>query len=161
MRALLVDHPADPAAWGAELEYLLGPDLLVAPMHDPSGERDVYLPAGRWVDHWTGETHEGGRYLRVSAPLERIPLFVRHGALIPVLSDQDTVDEGPFDGVTVVSWGGTDARTVVRDVDGDTVVVAVREGDTLRVTCEGPLRVRDATLAFERGQGVPHVILTP
>lgn len=161
MRALLVDHPDDPAAWGAELEYLLGPDLLVAPMHDPSGERDVYLPAGRWVDHWTGETHEGGRYLRVSAPLERIPLFVRHGALIPVLSDQETVDEGPFDGVTVVSWGGTDARTVVRDVDGDTELVAVREGDTLRVTREGPLRVRDATLAFGRGQGVPHVVLTP
>jgi alpha-D-xyloside xylohydrolase len=161
MRALLVDHPHDPAAWGAELEYLLGPDLLVAPMHDPSGERDVYLPAGRWVDHWTGETYEGGRYLRVTAPLERIPLFVRHGALVPVLSDQDTVDEGPFDGVTVVSWGGTDARTVVRDVDGDTELVAVREGDTLRVTREGPLRVRDATLAFGRGQGVPHVVLTP
>ena len=161
MRALLVDHPADPAAWGAELEYLLGPDLLVAPMHDPSGERDVYLPAGRWIDHWTGETHEGGRYLRVSAPLERIPLFVRHGALIPVLSDQDTVDDGPFDGVTVVSWGGTDARAVVRDVDGDTDLVAVREGDTLRISREGPLRVRDATLAFGRGQGVPHVVLTP
>jgi alpha-D-xyloside xylohydrolase len=161
MRALLVDNPADPAAWGAELEYLLGPDLLVAPMHDPSGERDVYLPVGRWVDHWTGETHEGGRHLRVSAPLSRIPLFVRHGALIPVLSDQDAVGDGPFDGVTVVSWGGTDARTVVRDMDGDTLVVAVREGDTLRVTCEGPLRVRDATLAFGRGQGVPHVVLTP
>ncbi|MDQ7904608.1 glycoside hydrolase family 31 protein [Phytohabitans sp. ZYX-F-186] len=161
MRALLVDSPADPAAWGAELEYLLGPDLLVAPMHDPSGERDVYLPAGRWVDHWTGETHEGGRHLRVSAPLSRVPLFVRHGALIPVLSDQDSVGAGPFDGVTIVSWGGTDARTVVRDVDGDTVVVAVRDEGTLRVTCEGPLRVRDATLAFGRGQGVPHVILTP
>jgi alpha-D-xyloside xylohydrolase len=161
MRALLVDHPADPAAWSAELEYLLGPDLLVAPMHDPSGERDVYLPAGRWVDHWTGEIHEGGRHLRVSAPLARIPLYVRHGALIPVLSDQVSVADGPFDGVTMVSWGGTDARTVVRDVDGDTVVVAVREGDTLRVTHEGPLRVRDATLAFGRGQGVPHVLLTP
>jgi alpha-D-xyloside xylohydrolase len=160
MRALLVDHFDDPAAWGAELEYLLGPDLLVAPMHDPSGERDVYLPAGRWVDHWTGETHEGGRHLRVSAPLARIPLFVRHGALIPVLSDQDTVGDGPFDGVTVVSWGGVDARTVVRDEDGDTVVVAAREGDTLRVTCEGPLRVRDAALAFESGQDVPHVLLT-
>jgi alpha-D-xyloside xylohydrolase len=161
MRALLVDSPADPAAWGAELEYLLGPDLLVAPMHDPSGERDVYLPAGRWIDHWTGEIHEGGRYLRVSAPLARIPLFVRHGALIPVLSDQDSLGDGPFDGVTIVSWGGTDARTVVRDVDGDTEVVAVREGDTLRVTHEGPLRVRAATLAFGRDQGVPHVELAP
>ncbi|MFC0528913.1 TIM-barrel domain-containing protein [Phytohabitans kaempferiae] len=159
MRALLVDSPADPAAWSAELEYLLGPDLLVAPMHDPSGERDLYLPAGRWVDHWTGEVHEGGRHLRVRAPLERIPLFVRHGALIPVLSDQDTVGDGPFADVTVVSWGGTDARTVVRDTDGDTVVVAVRDGDTLRVTCEGPLRVRDAALAFDRGQDVSHVVL--
>jgi alpha-D-xyloside xylohydrolase len=47
----------------------------------------------------------------------------------------------------VVSWGGLDARTVISDVDGDTVVTAVRDGDTLAVTVAGPARVRQVTLA--------------
>ncbi|MEV4726766.1 alpha-xylosidase, partial [Micromonospora humida] len=53
-----------------------------------------------------------------------------------------TVGDGPFDDVTLVSWGGVDARTVLHDVDGDTVVQALRDGDTLRVRTDGPLRVR-------------------
>ena len=142
LRALLVDSPDDPAAWTAELEYRLGPDLLVAPVLDPTGRRHVYLPAGAWVDHWTGEVHEGGRHLRISAPLDRLPLFVRYGALIPVAPVRDTVGDGPFDDITVVSWGGTSGRTVIRDVDGDTTVDAVRTGDTLRVEVTGPAPVR-------------------
>ena len=48
--------------------------------------------------------------------------------------------------LTVVSWGGLDARTVISDVDGDTVVTAVRDGDTLAVTVDGPARVRQVEL---------------
>ncbi|MEE3921960.1 hypothetical protein V2I01_37860 [Micromonospora sp. BRA006-A] len=58
LRALLVDTPDDPAAWTADLQYRLGPDLLVAPVLDPSGERAVYLPAGDdWLDAYTGQRH--------------------------------------------------------------------------------------------------------
>jgi alpha-D-xyloside xylohydrolase len=147
MRAVLFDAPDDPAAWTADLEYLLGPDLLVAPMVTAEPARQVYFPGGRWVDHATGEMVEGGRYHRVFAPLDRIPLYVRHGALIPVAPPAETVADGPFRDLTVVSWGGLDARTVISDVDGDTVVTAVRDGDTLAVTVDGPARVRQVTLA--------------
>ena len=44
----------------------------------------VYLPAGVWFDHWTGARHEGGRMIRVEAPLETVPLFVRGGAIVPM-----------------------------------------------------------------------------
>ncbi|MFE4601065.1 hypothetical protein ACFRKE_09420, partial [Kitasatospora indigofera] len=48
-------------------------------------ERDVHLPAGAdWTDAWTGERHRGGRTVRVDAPLERIPLFLRDGADLPI-----------------------------------------------------------------------------
>ncbi len=52
LRALLVDTPDDPAAWNEELTYRLGDDLLVAPMTDPAGSRDVYLPTA--TGGWTG-----------------------------------------------------------------------------------------------------------
>ncbi|SCG54549.1 TIM-barrel domain-containing protein [Micromonospora halophytica] len=142
MRALLVDTPDDPTAWTSDLQYRLGADLLVAPVTDPSGQRRLYLPTGDdWVDAATGERHPGGRHLRVTVPLRRLPLYVRHGALIPVVAPADRTWDGPFHDVTLLSWGGVDARTVIHDVDGDTVVEAVRDGDTLHVRTDGPLRV--------------------
>jgi alpha-D-xyloside xylohydrolase len=154
MRALLVDSPDDPAAWVAELEYRLGPDLLVAPMVDPDGSRPVYFPSGDWVDYWTGAVHSGSRYHRISKPLEQAPLFVRHGALIPVVPASDTLSDAPFADVTVVSWGAADARTVIRDTDGDTVVSTARSGDRLEVTVDGPKPIR--RIAFPTVEGASH-----
>jgi alpha-D-xyloside xylohydrolase len=142
MRALLVDSPDDPAAWGEELAYRLGTDLLVAPMTDPDGSRTVYLPTGEsWVDSWTGEVFAGGRHVRISQPLDRIPLLVRHGALIPVVAGSDTVGDAPFGEITLLSFGAEPGRVLVYDVDGTTEVTAVRDGDTFAVTTAGPARV--------------------
>lgn len=159
MRALLVDAPDDPAAWTAELEYLLGPDLLVAPIVTPDGERHVYLPDGDWIDFWTGDVIAGGRHRRISAALDRIPLFVRYGALVPTVPARETIADGPFTDLTVVSWGGVDGRTVISDVDGDTVVTATRTGDTLEITVDGPAPVRRIELPAVRGATVPARVL--
>ncbi|WP_433527893.1 TIM-barrel domain-containing protein [Micromonospora sp. CA-263727] len=148
MRALLVDTPDDPTAWTADLQYRLGTDLLVAPVTDPSGRRDVYLPVGDdWIDAGTGQRHAGGRHLPVAVPLSRMPLFVRRGALVPLVAPGATVDDGPFRDVTLVSWGAVDGRTVVHDVDGDTIIEAIRDGAELRVRTRGPLQVGQLVLA--------------
>lgn len=88
-RPLLMEHPADSAAWGIEDQFLLGPDLLVAPVVERGKRaRDVYLPAGeRWVDLWTGRVHGGARTVRVEAPLGTVPLFLRDGGFL-VLFDR-------------------------------------------------------------------------
>lgn len=79
MRPLWLAAPADPAAWTVEDEYLLGPDLLVAPVVRPGvATRPVYLPAGRWREYWTGQVRSGPGPVTVAA--EQIPLFVRDGA---------------------------------------------------------------------------------
>ena len=86
MRPLFLEFPDDPAAWRVEDAFLFGPDLLVAPVAEADvRERSVHLPAGaRWTDAWTGEEHEGGRTVTVPAPIERIPLFLRDGAELPI-----------------------------------------------------------------------------
>jgi alpha-D-xyloside xylohydrolase len=146
MRALCVDYPDDPVAWQADLQYLLGRDLLVAPMIAPEGTRQVYLPRGTWVDYWTGEVLEGSRYVTVGKPLDQIPLFVRHGALIPMVTDPgDTVDV-PAE-ITLVAFGGGDATAEIHDADGVTVAVATRDGDVLRVAVTGPKRVTGVEIA--------------
>ncbi|MER7457787.1 TIM-barrel domain-containing protein [Micromonospora sp. NPDC126480] len=156
MRALLVDTPDDPTAWATDLQYRLGPDLLVAPVLDPSGVRDVYLPAGDdWIDAATGERHVGGRHLRIRVPLHRMPLYVRHGALLPLVDPAGTVGDGPFRDVTLACFGAVGGRTVVHDVDGDTEIEAVRDGTELRVQTRGPLQVGQLVLAGVGDAGLP------
>jgi alpha-D-xyloside xylohydrolase len=155
LRALMVDSPDDPVAWQADLEYRLGPDLLVAPMTDPDGARKVYLPQGRWVDVWSGQVHTGGRHLPVRTPVDRVPLFARYGALTPVTEVREALGSEPFEDITIVSWGATSGSTVVRDVDGDTTVTATRTGDRLEFTVDGPARVAGVVLAPIEGEPAP------
>jgi alpha-D-xyloside xylohydrolase len=82
MRPLFFAFPEDEHAWDVDDQFLLGPDVLVAPVYEAGARtRRVYLPSGaRWLDPATGSVTEGGTTLDVDAPLERIPVFVREGA---------------------------------------------------------------------------------
>ena len=79
MRPVFVDYPNDQAAWAVDDQFLLGPDILVAPVYKPGAtSRDAYLPAGSdWIDVATKQLRPGGTTLRATAPLTRIPLWVR------------------------------------------------------------------------------------
>jgi alpha-D-xyloside xylohydrolase len=84
MRPLFFDFPEDERAWDVDDQFLLGPDVLVAPVYEPGARtRRVYLPSGaRWYDPATGHVLEGGTTPDADAPLERIPVFVREGAAV-------------------------------------------------------------------------------
>ncbi|MFL6114017.1 MAG: TIM-barrel domain-containing protein [Catenulispora sp.] len=86
MRPYFLEFPEDPRAWEVDTAFLFGRDLLVAPVLEADARVwEVYLPAGAaWKDAWTGEEFEGGRTVTVDAPLERIPLFLRDGAELPI-----------------------------------------------------------------------------
>ncbi|MFC6651678.1 hypothetical protein [Paenibacillus rhizoplanae] len=87
MRPLFYDFPQDPAAWDIEDQYMFGPDLLVAPvLAEGERARKVYLPSGsEWTHVYTGTAYAGGQAIMIDAPLTQIPLFVRDGAVLPVL----------------------------------------------------------------------------
>ncbi|MEU0388955.1 glycoside hydrolase family 31 protein [Streptomyces chartreusis] len=87
MRPLFFDFPEDERAWEVDDQFLLGPDVLVAPVYEEGARaRRVYLPSGaRWLDLVTGHGVEGGTTLEVDAPLERVPVFVREGAYVAAL----------------------------------------------------------------------------
>ncbi len=81
MRALGFEWPDDPHAWDHPYEYLLGDELLVAPVIEPGVTScEVYLPAGEWVDLWTGERISGGQTVRREVPLDTIPVYRRAGS---------------------------------------------------------------------------------
>ena len=85
MRHLHLEYPQEPGIEHIDDQYLLGPDLLVAPVfHAGATSRNVYFPTGPWIDYDDAtKTYTGPRWHRVAAPLERIPLFRRADAVIP------------------------------------------------------------------------------
>ncbi|SEE79444.1 RICIN domain-containing protein [Ruania alba] len=90
-RPLYVNYPDDPATWGdaVKYEFLAGDDFLVAPVYEDATTRDgIYLPEGTWIDYWTGRVYAGNQTLNdYPAPLERLPLFVRAGAIVPMFPE--------------------------------------------------------------------------
>ena len=88
MRPLWMDFPQDPNVADLGTEYMFGPAFLIAPVTEQGQtEKSVYLPAGDWYDFWTNEKLAGGRWIKVSAPIERIPVFVRAGSIVPTGAD--------------------------------------------------------------------------
>lgn len=80
MRPLFFEYPDDPGAWTAAPQWLLGDDILVAPVLRPGEEWDLYLPAGKWRDAWTGDQIIGGRLISTRTPRSRVPVYVKNAA---------------------------------------------------------------------------------
>src|SRR5690606_33917204 len=110
LRALAMDFPEDAKARDIADQYLFGPAFLVAPVtRFKATSREVYLPAGAsWIDFETGQRHEGGQTITAAAPLQRMPLFVRAGAIVPRTVVQQYVDEQPDAPLTVAGSRGGD-----------------------------------------------------
>ncbi len=79
VRHLMLEFPEDRATWSISDQYLLGPDLLVAPVvAEGATRRSVYLPAGAtWFHVWTGDAYEGGQTVEIDAPIGSPPVFAR------------------------------------------------------------------------------------
>lgn len=84
LRSMILADERDPVCWNLDDQYLFGEAFLVAPVMNDEGVRDVYLPAGEWIDFWTGQSFSGRQWLYdISSPLCRLPVFVRREAKIP------------------------------------------------------------------------------
>jgi alpha-D-xyloside xylohydrolase len=120
MRPLVFDFPGDPAALDCADQFMFGPAFLVSPvLASGAPAREVLLPAGSdWVDFWTGERLAGGRAVSVPVPLDRIPLHVRAGSIVPLGPVRQYVDEMPADPIELRIYPGADARLAFYEDDG-------------------------------------------
>ncbi|MBX3389659.1 MAG: hypothetical protein KF691_09425 [Phycisphaeraceae bacterium] len=139
----------DAAAASAQFQFLFGPDLLVAPMFQSGTQRSVYLPRGTWINYWTGEGIAGPKTVSVAAPLEQAPLFVRAGALVPMLPPgiatlmRRTPEIDP-------SVECLDDRLILEIWPGDSGSVACADGLSAAVSKQGMQRTLRITPGFAR-----------
>lgn len=175
MRPLVWSFPDDPRTHHAADAFMVGDAILVAPIRERFvTRRAVYLPAGRWIDLWSGAVHDAGDAgadVIAHAPLDRQPIFVRGGTVIPYEAARPTTDargDGVLSLLVVPDGAGRASGDVYDDrgegfgyrdgerfraslrVDGATMSVTVDEGgwaprwERLRVIVAGGERAADA-----------------
>ncbi|KND38918.1 alpha-xylosidase [Streptomyces acidiscabies] len=138
MRAMVLEFPDDPGCAHLERQYMLGGDLLVAPVFNDEGDVRYYVPEGDWTDFFTGRTVTGPRWVRETHGFLSVPLLVRPGAVIPVGAHADRPDYPYADGVTLRTYGlERGAQVTVRA--GEVSFTVVREGNTLRASSSDPV----------------------
>jgi alpha-D-xyloside xylohydrolase len=121
MRALAMDFRTDVRAANIGDQFMYGPALLVNPVTEPGAtEREVYLPQARWYDFWTGAAVEGPRTFAAAAPLDRLPLYVRAGSILPLGPPIEWSSEKPADPIELRVYAGTNGDFTLYEDEGDT-----------------------------------------
>ncbi|WP_136606242.1 discoidin domain-containing protein [Paenibacillus dokdonensis] len=104
VRGMIYSNPEDPNSKGTltQYQFMSGDSLLVAPVYSDTTTRNgIYLPKGKWIDYWTGESHYGSKMLdEYAAPLNRLPLLVKAGAIIPMYPESLYDGQNPANPVT-------------------------------------------------------------
>jgi alpha-D-xyloside xylohydrolase len=120
MRGLAMDFGNDEKVLNINDQYMFGSSLLVNPVSQYQQKtRDVYLPKGQgWFDFYTGEYFEGGQTIAANAPYERMPVFVKEGAIIPIGPALQYTSEKTADPITLYVYGGKDADFKLYEDDG-------------------------------------------
>ncbi|MFN0202237.1 MAG: TIM-barrel domain-containing protein, partial [Bacteroidia bacterium] len=98
-RSLAIDYTFDNNIydWGFQNQYLFGHAFLIAPVTSKERYLKVYLPEGNWYNYYTNEKHAGNQQLIVEAPLEKLPVFVKAGAIVPMQNVVQHTQETPKD----------------------------------------------------------------
>lgn len=121
MQAMVMQYPDDEKAIQSELQFMFGPSFLVAPIVERGArQRQVYLPEGKWYDYWTDELISGPVEIEAFAPLERIPVYVKAGSIIPKAPEMLHTGEKVWDPLVIDVYPGSDAEFVLYEDDGST-----------------------------------------
>jgi alpha-D-xyloside xylohydrolase len=152
MRAMVMDFGSDRTVRNIGDQYLFGPSLLVAPVYQYKARtRDVYFPSScGWYDFYTGIHILGGHKLKVDAPFERIPLFIREGSIIPVGPAIQFTDEKPADPLTLYIYTGRDCAFTLYEDEGINYNYEKGECSTIKFTYNE--EAGELTLGERRGE---------
>jgi len=153
MRALFMDFPNDPTAATLGDEYMFGPAFLVAPVTEQGAtNRKVYLPAGSdWYDWWTNRKITGGQWIEAAAPIDRIPLFVRAGSIVPLGAPiQNTSTKQALTEIRV--FPGRNASFTLYDDDGVSNAYKKDGGKSATLRWDEASRKLSASGALPTGQ---------
>ncbi len=121
-RPLIMDWRTDPAVADIGDQFMFGPAILVNPVtEEGAASRRLYLPAAAaWYDFWSGEKLAGARRIEAQAPLDRIPLYVRAGSILPLGPEIEYAEQRSNEPVELRVYRGSDGSFTLYEDEGDT-----------------------------------------
>lgn len=142
MRAMVMEYPDDITCQYVDKQYMLGDNLLVAPIFNEEGIGKFYLPKGTWTDFFTGETVEGEKWIEKAYDYHTLPLMVKENSIVILGEHDDKPDYDYENNVTVKIYSlkdGETAKAVVYGMDNSIklTISAKRIGNEVTVTSEG------------------------
>lgn len=185
IRAMFLEYPDEEYAYtlsGSQYQYMWGDSLLVAPVYentkaDENGNdvrNGIYLPGGEnqiWIDYFTGEQYRGGQVLNnFAAPLWKLPLFVKNGAIIPMYAEHNSALSGAEDSVDrtirqIEFWPNGESTFTTFEDDGSYIeneitkedgygdVENISYGDHVSTTYTSKVEGNTATLTAQASTG--------
>lgn len=135
VRALFVEYPDDPGAWLVEDQYLFGSDILVAPMMETGNNRNVYLPAGNWIDYQNGKVYRQGWNTIATSEIPAI-IMVREGAVIPHAALAQSTDKINWSDIELKVYGNKEKATGLICLPSDnqlTDVILTKSGNNYQI----------------------------
>jgi alpha-D-xyloside xylohydrolase len=165
MRPLVMDWRNDVDAQNTGDEYLFGPSILVAPVTQHGAtSREVYLPKATWYDFWTGEKIDGEKRIHADAPLSKLPLFVRAGAIIPFGPAMEWSTQKPADPIELRIYSGADGDFTFYEDENDSyryekgarATIALHWDDAARTLTLG---ARDGSFPDMLSEHTFHIVL--
>jgi alpha-glucosidase len=119
LRPLVFDYPDDWNFTSNSTEFMFGDGLLITPvLWSGVRTRSITLPKGEWYDYWTGKRYQGGNRVEVEAPIDRIPMFAKAGAIIPTQQVLQYSDQAPIDPLTLKVFAADNGRYEYYEDDG-------------------------------------------
>ncbi len=151
-RPLVLEYPGDDTVKSIGDQFLVGRDLLVAPLLEAGKDhRAVYLPAGEWVHWWSGERHAGGRWIAAQAPFGKPPLYARAGAILPLWPVRPHLKGAEPEETFLDVFAAHRMEGVLIEDDG--VSLSYREGMECRTYFTGEEMAKGLMLTIQPPQG--------
>lgn len=152
MRPLAFDYPQDRDASWNDKDFLFGDDLLIAPVTEQGAiKRGVHIPPGVWYDYWKGQKITGPTWVTVDAPLDRLPMFARAGAMIPQQQVVQFTGQSPIDPLTIEVFPSDSSESSYYEDDG--ISFEYEDGEFMKRTFSQRATNRSSEIVISKSEG--------
>ncbi len=141
LRAMPLAFPNDPNCADKDFQFMLGPDILVAPVIREDDQCKVYLPPGNWFDYWTDQLFHGPLTMSLEVPIDRIPIYVRAGSVIAMMQPASRIPVGIVDPLVLHIFPGDEGEETVSYVnedEGETRISVKRTANSVLLMWNSP-----------------------
>lgn len=153
IQALVYNYPEDVNTYPIDDQYFFGDQLLVCPVIEKGAKsRTLYLPEGTWVDYWSGEKFAGKQNIITRTPLDKLPIYVKAGAIIPMQPDMQYFGEKPLDPITFDIYPAGNSSYKMYEDDGKTLKYQQGEFAITEVTSSENAQVVKIEIGASAGQ---------